>query len=102
MKMLLVLLLLWGQAMACEDHAYIKAGLGKNMILFSDEEWNDGGSVGGSFGVGYRQRFGKSNFHGTLSYDHFSQPGVGPPFGKKDDTEDSLDAFYAGVEYHFK
>jgi len=34
-----------------------------------------------------------------ISYQHFSQPMVGPPFN--DDTEDSLDAFYAGVEYHW-
>lgn len=84
------------------DYWYARAGLGVNTVLFSDvNEWQDQGSAGGSFGFGYRYQI-KGNWHGEASYTHFSQPFVGQPFGKKDEYEDSLDAFYLTIEYQFR
>ncbi len=91
------------EANADDSYWYARAGLGHNTRLFDDNDWDDGGEIGGSVGFGYRHRL-SGGFYGTLSYDHYSQPAIsgscnGRPLGAS--CEDSLDAFYAGVEYHW-
>ena len=83
-----------------QAYYYAKIGLGVNKVLFSEyQEWEDNGSIGGTFGIGNRHHL-SGNWYGEISYQHYSQPFVGPPF-QKDEGEDSLDAFYYSIEYRF-
>jgi len=75
---------------------YIGAGIGKNDILFGDQEWIDGGEIGCSFRAGNRHHLAGS-FYGDIGYSHYSQCLAGPPFN--DDLESSSDHLYYWVEW---
>jgi len=95
----LLTLTLWSEgAFADENYFYAKAGLGHNAMLFSDNEWEDQGKWGGALGFGYRHIIA-GNWHGELSYTHYSQPAAGGP--QNNDYEDTLDAFYYYIEYRW-
>ena len=78
-----------------ESYWYFKAGIGKNMMLFSGNDWQDNGELGCSGGFGHRHHL-KGNFYGDAGYMHYSQCMTGPPWN--DDYEDSLDAVYYYIE----
>ena len=88
---------IWQHATACENHLYVKGGIGKNMMLFTDQEWTDQGEAGTSVGIGYRHQI-SGNWYGDLSYQHFSQLNVGQPLHDYE-FETTTDHLYYNVEY---
>jgi len=91
-------LVLMALTFSVQAENFVKLGVGFNEMLFSDQEWQDNGSMGCSFGIGNRHQLSGS-WYGEVSYYHFSQCFTGPPFD--DDYEDSLDAAYYYVEYRW-
>ena len=85
---------------SADAYYYARVGVGKNMILFSDKDWQDQGELGCSFGFGNRHHL-KGSFYGEVSYTHYSQCMVGAPFDKKDEDEDSSDHLFYYLEYRF-
>jgi len=83
-----------------DDYFFARVGLGKNVALFSSHEWVDQGQLGGSIGFGYRHQI-SGNWHGELSYTHYSQPLAGGPV-HPDQYEYTLDAFYYSLEYQWR
>ena len=95
MKYYLILFLL---CFPVQAEYYIGVGIGKNDILFGDQEWQDNGEVGCAFRAGYRHHIA-SSFYGDIGYSHYSQCMTGA--GVDDKFEDSLDSVYYWVEYRF-
>jgi len=98
-KMKTWILILMMLAFPVQAENFIRVGAGVNAMLFSDQEWQDNGTMGCSFGIGNRHRLFGDSWYGEISYHHFSQCFTGPPFD--DDYEDNLDAAYYYVEYRW-
>jgi len=67
MKYYLILFLL---CFPVQAEYYIGVGIGKNDILFGDQEWQDNGEVGCAFRAGYRHHMlvGNLKFTNILNY----------------------------------
>ncbi len=96
---LFILLMLYAIPVSA-DYWYLRAGIGKNAMLFTDSDtWEDQGSLGCSLGAGHRHHLA-GNFYGDLSFTHNSQCFVGRPFNDYE-VETESDHLVYFVEYRW-
>jgi len=97
---LLLFLLSLSVGSAAADYFYAGVGIGKNAMLFSEQQWEDHGEMGTGFRIGYRHHIG-GQWYGDFNFAHHSQITVGRPFNDEE-GETTSDHLYYYLEYHWE